>query len=430
MNKIKKVKIAKFWGDKTVEINFDEDVNFFIGPNGSGKTTIINVIAATLTADFKTLDSTQFEIVEITLTPRNNQEAVIKVEKKEKSYSPYPKIEFSLKNYGEKKFKKFNLDEIEEDNFYRYYNYNLFNEKIIATPASNDISNELSKLVNVSWLTIHRIPNKKLKGERNFESSIDQKIEDLQSDLIKYFSQLNRLYSNETEKFQKYIFESLIDSSQYDDVILKEKIDSEKEKEALKSIYQYFKINEKSFSKKLDNYFSEYESSYKKLNDRDSEGLNLKDFAFLLSTIKIHAAVEEWNKINDKQKQINNTKDIFIRVINSLLIRKKVIINERNELMIETQSGKIFSLTNLSSGEKQLLIIFGQSLLQGENPHIYIADEPELSLHIEWQEKLVKNLKSINPNSQIIFATHSPDIVSDYHDKVFNIEKSFLYGGI
>ncbi|KAA0126348.1 ATP-binding protein [Chryseobacterium sp. SN22] len=117
-------------------------------------------------------------------------------------------------------------------------------------------------------------------------------------------------------------------------------------------------------------------------------------------------------------------------LLNSLLIRKTVFINEKNELMIETQSGKVFPLIKLSSGEKQLIIIFGQAVLQGENPHIYIADEPELSLHIDWQEKLVKNLKSINPNSQIIFATHSPDIVSDYSDKLFNIEKSFKDGRI
>jgi len=78
----------------------------------------------------------------------------------------------------------------------------------------------------------------------------------------------------------------------------------------------------------------------------------------------------------------------------------------------------------LSSGEKQLLIILGQSLLQENINHIYIADEPELSLHVEWQEKLVNSLKSVNPNSQIIFATHSPDIVGDFSNSVIKVEKA------
>ncbi len=425
MNKILNVKITNFWGDKNVAIYFDHDINFLIGANGSGKTTIINLIAAGLTADFETLDRAQFDTMEISLGTEEKQIATIRIDKKVKESSPYPNIEFIIQNNHPRKIKKFSLHELEEDNLFRYYNYNsIISEKNIKSKISYDLNSELKKLVNVSWLTIHRVPNSKLRGERNFESTIDQKIQDLQHDLIKYFSQLNKLYSDETEKFQKYIFESLIDSSQYDifKSLLSQDIDSEKEKESLRSIFQYFKIEQKIYSKKIDEYFSEYKKSSEKIIN-EGENVKVKDFGYLLGLLKIHAVVEEWNKINDKQKQINKTKEIFLKVLNSLLIRKKVFISEKNELMIETQSGKVLSLTNLSSGEKQLIIIFGQSLLQGENTYIYIADEPELSLHIDWQEKLVKNLRSINPNSQIIFATHSPDIVSSFGNKVLNIEK-------
>ena len=78
------------------------------------------------------------------------------------------------------------------------------------------------------------------------------------------------------------------------------------------------------------------------------------------------------------------------------------------------------------SGEKQLLIILGEALLQRSAPWVYIADEPELSLHVTWQESLVRNLKKVNPNAQIVFATHSPDIVSTYEDCVFDMEKILL----
>ncbi|WP_254446381.1 AAA family ATPase [Pantoea sp. CCBC3-3-1] len=49
--------------------------------------------------------------------------------------------------------------------------------------------------------------------------------------------------------------------------------------------------------------------------------------------------------------------------------------------------------------------------MQDEKDCIYIADEPELSLHVTWQENLVAAVTSINKNTQIIFATHSPDVV-------------------
>ena len=61
MNKIDKVEITGFWGNREININFFSDVNFFIGVNGSGKTTVINIIASALTADFTTLDRLPFQ---------------------------------------------------------------------------------------------------------------------------------------------------------------------------------------------------------------------------------------------------------------------------------------------------------------------------------------------------------------------------------
>lgn len=428
MNKIKSVKITNFWGDKTVEIDFDSNINFLIGVNGSGKTTIINLIAATLTADFKTLDKIQFGKIEINLFPRisskkKTETAVIIVEKIERDYTPYPQISYTLKSYDSAKFKNFNLDDVEEDHFYRYQKELLHREKLLRQRNySNDISLELEKLVNVSWLSIHRMSSNRRRDDKSYESTIDQKIEELQIDLVKYFSQLNRKYAIETEKFQKYIFESLIDSSHHANVFDSNSIDANKEKNALISIFKYFKVDSKNYLEKLDNYFTEYAKAIDSVTGKSS--VSTEEFSFILGIRRVHSVVEEWNKIIVKQTNINKNKEMFLKVVNNLLQRKSLLINEKNELIVKTQSGKTFPLTNLSSGEKQLLIIFGQSLLQEEDSHIYIADEPELSLHIEWQENLVNNLKNINPNSQIIFATHSPDIVSEYEDYVLKIENS------
>ncbi|HCI6149223.1 TPA: ATP-binding protein [Klebsiella quasipneumoniae subsp. quasipneumoniae] len=111
-----------------------------------------------------------------------------------------------------------------------------------------------------------------------------------------------------------------------------------------------------------------------------------------------------------------------MKIINKMMQRKTFFINEQNELQVESQSGKSIQLSDLSSGEKQLLIVLGEALLQEKKNWIYIADEPELSLHVKWQEKLVDNLLSINPNAQIVFATHSPDVVSHYGNNIFDME--------
>jgi predicted ATPase len=76
----------------------------------------------------------------------------------------------------------------------------------------------------------------------------------------------------------------------------------------------------------------------------------------------------------------------------------------------------------LSSGEKQLLILLSEVLLQKQTPSIFITDEPELSLHVSWQEKLVSSLRSLNSQAQIIAATHSPDIVGVLSDRAIDME--------
>ena len=83
---------------------------------------------------------------------------------------------------------------------------------------------------------------------------------------------------------------------------------------------------------------------------------------------------------------------------------------------------------SLSSGEKQLLILLTQTLLQEKQPFIYIADEPELSLHIEWQHKIISAIKELNPNVQIIAATHSPEIAGQWRMNITNLQNVTEYG--
>lgn len=424
MRKIKKVIINGFWGDKTVSLNFNDQINFLIGLNGSGKTTMINLIAAALEADFTTLDKFQFDNIRIDFFPLNKTDkSYIEVDKVEKEDSPYPSIIFKIKTSPKEKIKTFNLNELEEEHLFRYPKEYLVHKRMMRSGhIVRDIHIALRDFVNLTWLSIHR-KNILGKGDENYESTIDQKIKELSSDLVKYFGILDKNYTAETEKFQKNIFLSLIKDESKDDVLsISSGLNSEKEKEALKQIFLLFGLKEKEFSDKLDKYFQNFEEATKKFGS-DKPGISLNDLAALIGTRRIHTIVQEWNSLDKKKNEINKPKHTFIEIINNLFQRKQVFINERNELLVKTQSNKIFPLTRLSSGEKQLMIILGQSLLQENQSHIYIADEPELSLHVEWQEKLVTSLRNINPNSQIIFATHSPDIVGNFSNSIIQVEK-------
>ena len=97
-------------------------------------------------------------------------------------------------------------------------------------------------------------------------------------------------------------------------------------------------------------------------------------------------------------------------------------------ILKEGESKDVFiNITSLSSGEKQLFILLTEALLQRGIPHLFIADEPELSLHIEWQRKILNALLDLNPNAQIIVATHSPEIAGNFAENIVNMKKITSY---
>ena len=88
----------------------------------------------------------------------------------------------------------------------------------------------------------------------------------------------------------------------------------------------------------------------------------------------------------------------------------KKIVRTENEIRF-TQIGEMLVPYQLSSGEKQMLVILLTVLVEDDQPYVLFMDEPEVSLHIEWQKRLIDLCLELNPNVQIILTTHSPAVV-------------------
>ena len=88
----------------------------------------------------------------------------------------------------------------------------------------------------------------------------------------------------------------------------------------------------------------------------------------------------------------------------------KCIVRQSNEIMFN-QDGDTLYPYQLSSGEKQLLVILLTVLVQDGQPAVLFMDEPEVSLHIEWQQCLIELIRRLNHNIQIILTTHSPAVI-------------------
>ncbi|MBR3067898.1 MAG: AAA family ATPase [Prevotella sp.] len=110
-------------------------------------------------------------------------------------------------------------------------------------------------------------------------------------------------------------------------------------------------------------------------------------------------------------QQLSQKKSRFQDMIDNLFADTgKHIVRTENEIRF-TQIGELLTPYQLSSGEKQMLVILLTVLVEDEQPYVLFMDEPEVSLHIEWQKQLIDLIMELNPHVQIILTTHSPAVV-------------------
>ncbi len=117
-----------------------------------------------------------------------------------------------------------------------------------------------------------------------------------------------------------------------------------------------------------------------------------------------------------KQERINK----FFDLINMLFAStgKRIEIDDKNRVIFK--KGRVtIQMDKLSAGEKQILLLLFTLFLMEDKPNVILLDEPEISLHVEWQDRLINLMLDINPNCQIIMTTHSPSIFADgWEDKL------------
>ena len=135
---------------------------------------------------------------------------------------------------------------------------------------------------------------------------------------------------------------------------------------------------------------------------------------------RIIAALQEGHA--DAAQQLSDSKRRFQDIVDDLFAETgKKIIRTENEIRF-SQIGETLLPYQLSSGEKQVLAILLTVLVEDQQPYVLFMDEPEVSLHIEWQKRLIDLVIELNPNVQILLTTHSPAVIMNgWLDKVTEV---------
>lgn len=120
---------------------------------------------------------------------------------------------------------------------------------------------------------------------------------------------------------------------------------------------------------------------------------------------------------------IYNVLDRFIKIVNGFLSDKKISYRVSQGFSISSTRGQPLDPSHLSSGEQQLLLLFCYVLTGRDKPCVFMIDEPEISLNVKWQRKLVRSLLDITEGSdiQFIFASHSMELLSQHRERVVKL---------
>ena len=151
------------------------------------------------------------------------------------------------------------------------------------------------------------------------------------------------------------------------------------------------------------------------------------EYSYYLSDLakKMTDIIEQNGSISKETlEQINGTKNLMLSFVNDAFAPMgKQLLSNQSKLSFALKDGTEINIQKLSAGEKQMLIILLTVLLERNEEYIVLLDEPEISLHIEWQYKLIDMLLQLNPNAQFILSTHFPSIFANgWGDKIIYME--------
>lgn len=428
--KINSIKIEKLFEifDYNISFNNNENLLIITGPNGFGKTMILNIIFSLFNRKFLFFQKLVFGKITVLL----DDEISIAISKKTEDDKPHVKFIFFQ---GKKEIDTFDYSnklEIELERAIQKYLpirmldaarwIDLRTESILTTDeVINKYADQLpeevgknlfrikSKKVNeiLDSIKVHLIREQRLfkkvqNVERNYREEKDQTImiETIQT----YAKELKQLISQNLQ--ESFKISQQLDSS-YPDRLVKEK--NKLTEEDYKVRFEKLKEKQAKLAKN-----GLYESKQQVL------GYSKDDSKALL--VYLNDLEKKLSVFDDLLEKL----ELFTGILNERRFTFKTIqVDRENGFYFKTSRENELELTQLSSGEQHEVVLLYELIFNAKQNVLVLIDEPEISLHITWQKEFLNDLLKIIKiqNIHVLIATHSPSIINDRWDLVYNLEK-------
>jgi len=445
---IKRFKITKLFGFRNIDISFDSDIKILIGENGLGKTTVLNALYYVLSEMYIKLLKIDFEQIELVFNDNDeisfskyelNTFLEYKNNRERRTIPPRIKKQLDELNLDElrkkipngnglsPKNRKYILDYIRDNEIpkfaptdimireiYRYINEPKFENFVHA----NKILKKYN--FNILYLPTYRRVEEDLKNLGKFRKKVEHLFEDdffyeeVQEDIEITDDTLIHFGMEDVEKRIKKIQDEINKST----IVGFSKVTGE----MLSQLLRGFPTIEDKAIDKLD------ENTVKIIIHRVGDNLETNDRNQILKLLEnkdelkkkkeLVYFIDKLIDIYEQHKYLDNSVKSFRDMCNNYLSDKEFRYDESsvNLDIYRINTEENVSLNKLSSGEKQIISIFSKLHLENNENLLVLFDEPELSLSLPWQKRLLPDIVNSDKCKFLLSVTHSPFIFENELD--------------
>ena len=451
---LKSIKIKQLFGlfDYTIELNQDNDLTILTGPNGYGKTTILNIIYNLFNQRFFYFQKLNFELLSF-------------------YFAEGQRIDVTRKKRTERREQIQFIDDIQQNivsqdvetidiQINLFFDNNLVDTFLYDHELENRLAQNLRRYFPIRQLTPDlwfdertgkQITLNEFLNENNNQLperiiTLIKKQGDKNTQILQLLGKTNVYLIKEQRLLKQQVLEN---NRNYNSNVSFINTIEEYSKE-LKHIIEQKQLEAYQIAQQLDSSFPKRLIENKELlseTEFNARFAQLRKKQEQLQTFGIATTkqdVTEYNReearvltvyLVDSEKKVSVYDDLlskielFVNILNEKRFAfKSIVINGVHGFYFQSNNGQRLNLTDLSSGEQQEVVLLYELLFKTNPNTLILIDEPEISLHVMWQKAFIQDLLRIAKIKQISFlvSTHSPQIINDKWDlahDLFNLAK-------
>jgi energy-coupling factor transporter ATP-binding protein EcfA2 len=390
--------IAGLAGRKgTYTQTLDRHVNIFFGLNGSGKTSLLKILHSAMSGNSAILKSVPFQSAEVKVYSIQHDRVFTHTIKKDTTRPTEESSEIDTSNI---------LSTFQE--YIEAPTAVLFREVAKAQKSSDwKVTPQTRDRDRSGWA--HRyLPTSRLyTGLKTLESSIIRSGIGVSEEL------LDQYYAETLQSLWRNYYTNILTAVR------------KAQEDGLANILKAVLSGGKQSKEKPHevDIKTAYERVAKFLERQGSPGIlgSLERFAkHYEENVQLRSVVSDIDEIEQRIARATAPRDQLQVLIQAMFTGNKEVHFGDTSIDVATDTKEKIGLHTLSSGEKHLLRILIETLLAAQNS--ILIDEPELSMHVDWQKELIKIMQQLNQDAQIIMATHSPEIMANVSDdRIFRL---------